>query len=76
MWASEPEVPVKATVAFAAVADALAKNANDWGVPGVRVTIEGDVVIPAGRPLACTLICDEKPFEAVAEIETNARPPG
>jgi hypothetical protein len=51
VWLSEPEVPVKVRVAVVDAADAFAETVTDRGVPGVRVTLEGEAVTPVGKPL-------------------------
>ena len=71
LWLSEPEVPVRVTVAFPVVADELAENVSVCDCAGVRVRVEGDVVTPWGRPLTFTVISAEKPLVPVAEIDTD-----
>jgi hypothetical protein len=75
LWFSEPEMPVRVTVAFPGTADELAENVRVCGCPGVTVKVEGDVVTPWGRPLACTVICEEKPLVQVAETDADADSP-
>jgi hypothetical protein len=71
VWLSEPEVPVRVTVAFPVAADELAEKTSVCDCPGVRVRVEGEVVTPWGRPLACTVISAEKPLVPLAEIDTD-----
>jgi hypothetical protein len=66
---------VNVTVPFAAAAVAEAEKVICCGVPGVSVTVAGIIVTPPGKPVTRTLICDEKPFSAVAEREIMADPP-
>ena len=72
---SDPEAPVKVTVALPLAASAPAENVTCCGVPGTRVILVGDIEIPVGTPVAWTLICDEKPLTAVADKETEAELP-
>ena len=51
---SDREVPAKVTVAFPTVAFAAAVRVMFCAVPGVRLSVDGLAVTPAGRPLTFT----------------------
>jgi hypothetical protein len=63
---SEPEVPVKTTLAIAAAAVLPALRVTVWGAPGASVTRVGVLVTSAGRPLRATVVVPVKPLSAVA----------
>jgi hypothetical protein len=66
---------VKTTFALAFAALVAAVNVTCSGVPGVTVILLGDTETSAGIPVSCTVTCDEKPFSAVADRETEAELP-
>ena len=63
-------VPVTVTVASPVAALAAAVNVTFCGVPGVRLSVDGLAVTPAGRPLSLTLTVPLKPFIGTASTET------
>jgi hypothetical protein len=71
VWLSAPEVATNCTVDVLAAADDDAARATCWGVPGMRVKLDGVAVTPAGRPLTKTVIVPENPLRAVAERLTG-----
>jgi len=75
LWLSIPEVAVNCTVDVALIAAADAERPTCWGVPGVRLGVEGEAVTSAGSPLTVTLIVPENPFRAVAESVTGCTLP-
>jgi hypothetical protein len=66
VWVSEPEMPVKTTLAFPGWALLPAVRAMLCGAPGVSERVAGVAVIPAGIPLSATLVVPVKPFSPVA----------
>jgi hypothetical protein len=75
-WLSVPEVLVKVSVAFPAAVEEAAVRVTCCAVPGVRVSIAGLAVTPAGSPLSVTATRLEKPLTALAvtEIGTPVAP--
>ena len=73
---SEPDVPVKATVAIVAKALLGAEKVTVCGLPTVTVSAEDDAVTPAGKPDICTEALDENPFRGVRLTAVCAVPPG
>lgn len=71
----DPDFPVKVTVPFEPVAFEAAVNVTGCGVPGCNVIGLGETLTPAGAPLTCTLTCDEKPYSAVTDKDTEAELP-
>ena len=61
------------TFAFGAVAAAV--KVTCCGVPTVSVMLVGETVTPAGTPVICTLIDDEKPLTPVADKLTDPELP-
>jgi hypothetical protein len=55
VWLSEPEVPVKTTLALPGWALLAAVRVTLCGVPGVSESEAGLAVTPAGNPLSATL---------------------
>ena len=66
VWVRSPLAPVKTTVPVVAAALDAAVKLTCWGVPTVSVTVEGEAVTPAGRPLKATVTVPENPAAAVA----------
>jgi hypothetical protein len=73
---SEPDVPVKATVAIVAWALLAEEKVTVSGLPAVTVSAEDDAVTPAGKPDICTEALDENPFRGVRLTAVCAVPPG
>ena len=67
---SEPACPFMLTFATPTAAFAAAVNVIDCAVPGVRVSVDGEAVTPAGSPAIETLTVPLKPLTAVAETAT------
>lgn len=63
---SEADAPVKVMVALPLAAFAAAVNVVLCGVPGVRLSVDGLAVTPAGNPLGLTVIVPLKSLTAVA----------
>ena len=75
-WLRVPDVPVNCTVEVLAAADDAAVKLTCNGVPGVRVSVAGDVVTPVGSPLTVTLMVPVNPSMAVAvRVSDSALPP-
>lgn len=72
---SEPEVPLKTTLALPACALLAAVSVKLCGVPGVSEADAGLAVTPAGNPLTATLAVPVKPFTAVAVTWTGCPVP-
>jgi hypothetical protein len=54
----------------------MAERAICCEIPGVRVSVAGDAITPAGSPLTETLIAPENPLKAVAvSVTCCALPP-
>jgi hypothetical protein len=68
---SAPEVPVNVTVVVPIAAPADADRVMDCGVPGVRASVDGLAVTPAGRLLRETLTVPVNPLRAVTETEVG-----
>jgi hypothetical protein len=66
VWLSEPEVPVKTKLALPGWALLPAVSVTLCGVPGVRESVAGLAVTPAGNPLSATLVVPVNPLIAVA----------
>ena len=66
-WLREPDVPDKVSIALPAEADEEAVMVTCWIVPGVRVSVAGVAVTPAGSPVRVTATGLEKPLTALAE---------
>jgi hypothetical protein len=63
----EPELPVNVTVALPLTALAFAVKVTFCGVPGVRVSVDGAAVTPAGKPRPTAMFTlPLKPFTAIA----------
>ena len=75
LWVSVPELPLKVKMTVEVGAEAFAERVICCAVPGVKVMAEGETVTPVGTPLTCTVTCEEKPFEPVAESESVAELP-
>src|ERR1700722_1600182 len=73
---SEPDLPVKATVAMLAKAVFRAEKVSVCGLPAVSVSAEDDAVTPAGKPDICMEALDENPFRGVRLTAVCAVPPG
>jgi hypothetical protein len=67
----EPEVPVNVTFALPAWALLPAVSVTLCGVPGLRESVEGVAVIPAGSPLRTIFVVPANPFKAVADTCTG-----
>jgi len=59
---SVPEVPVRVNIVLPSMADAEAVSVMGCGVPGVRVSVAGCAVTPAGKPVIATDTMLAKPF--------------
>ncbi|WP_236657408.1 hypothetical protein [Acidisarcina polymorpha] len=66
VWLSVPDVPVKVMVAAPATAVEAAVSVMVWAAPGVKLTVAGVNVTPAGSPAAVTATGPVKPFSAAA----------
>ena len=77
VWLKAPDVPVKATIPFAVVADAAAAKLTVCGTPAERFSVVGVAVTPAGKPARDTWTVPAKPLAATAVAVTDcAAPPG
>jgi hypothetical protein len=65
-WVSAPELPVKVTVALPAAALAAAVTVIVCGAPGVKLSVAGCAVTPAGRPAIATFTVPMKPLAGTA----------
>jgi hypothetical protein len=75
VWLRTPDVLVNWTVDELEGAAADAVRPTCCGVPGIRLSVGGEAVTPAGSPLTVTLIAPENPFSAVAESVTGCAVP-
>ena len=75
VWVSEPDDPVKETLAVPLTADADAVRLTFWLVPGERTNLDGVAVTPWGKPAIVT--CTEllKPLPAIAIMEMDCAAP-
>jgi len=65
------DFPVNVTVPFALATPSAAVNVICCGVPGVMEMSVGENDTPAGKPVTCTLTCEENPFSAVTVRDTG-----
>jgi len=63
---SAPEVAVSVSVAYPGIALAAAVMVTLCAIPGVKVSVAGCAVTPAGSPVIATATVPVKPFAAVA----------
>src|ERR1017187_8043263 len=75
-WLSEPDVPVKTTLAVPPTAEADAVRFTFWPVPGERVNVDGVAVTPCGRPpiVTCTELLNALAATAVTVTDCVALP--
>jgi hypothetical protein len=74
-WLRAPEVPVKVRVALPAAAVEAAVKVTFCAVPGIKVSIAGLAVTPAGNPLIATVTAPVKPFDGTALTLTTCPAP-
>lgn len=67
VWLRVPEVPTTCTVTAPTMALGAAEKLTCCGVPGVRLTIDGEAVTPEGNPPIVTWMLPAKPLRAVAD---------
>jgi hypothetical protein len=65
-WLSAPDVPIRVNVALPAAALAAAVTVTLCAAPGVRVSVAGCAVTPAGSPVIATVTVPAKPLAAAA----------
>lgn len=76
-WLRVPEVPVSVTVKLAADAVESAASVRLFAVPGVRVSVDGFALTPAGRPPTATFTVSAKPLDGTAlRLICCPAPPG
>jgi hypothetical protein len=74
-WLRLPEVPVKVRAALPAEAVEAAVKVTFSAAPGVKVSIAGLEVTPAGNPLIATVTIPVKPFDGTAFTLTTCPAP-
>src|ERR1700733_1853490 len=72
---SDPDVPVKKTVAVPLAAEADAARLTCWPVPGERVNVDGVAVTPCGKPVRVTGTEPVNPLAATAVKVTDCAAP-
>jgi hypothetical protein len=65
-WLSAPEVPVKVTMTLPAAAFAAAAIVTVCAVPGIKLSVAGCAVTPAGSPAIETFTIPIKPLDGTA----------